>query len=140
MFSIVSAVFSRLVHRLLNVFHLSVAPNSLDPAHTTLVVLPATFNHNEPRSNMSSTHPTGSFSKLSALHSSDRYLSANIPLPSSVANRFHSILRLSSGFVLHLITAVALPNADAGIFAIVSNGLGLAFNGSARLLPFSSSL
>lgn len=123
-FSSESDAFPKLLASLVVLFAHSVAPASLCAVPTVLNTLLDTLPPNAQKSNRSSTHHTGSFSIASFLPSSFRYLYASRSLPSFVHMSFASIARLSNGFVLPLITAVAFANADDGTFAIVSAGLG----------------
>ena len=74
---------------------------------------------NDDKSNKSVARPIGSFSNASAAHSLDRYLSASSHLHSLVANSCVIIHKLSTRFVTHLDTALAVARVDAGTFAII---------------------
>lgn len=138
MFSIFSEAFHKSFDILFNLFDVFFAHTSLDPSHITLVVLLLRFNHNEPKSNKSSIHHTGSCSVDSLIHSSVRYLYVRISLPSFVHNKLMSIFILSNGLVTHLITAEALANAEIGAFANACVTL-VRLPGS-TFTPFSSSV
>lgn len=136
-FSIVFAVFSSVLAVLLNLLAVFFAPASLVAHAHNLDTLLVRFNHNDPKSNKSSTHHIGSFSADSCCPSSSKYLYDKISLPSFVPNRLMSILRLSNGLVTHLNTADAFANAEVGALAIICNGLAV-LSGS-TFTPFSSS-
>ena len=112
-------ILDALVQKLASLLAVLALPASFAPVAHILPAVPARLAPHCTIVKTSLANHTGSFSKVFRIQSHEPYLCFIMSLPSEVPNSCTSITIVSTGFDNHLPIALAVFNAEPGIFLSV---------------------